>query len=86
MNVELTEEQESVKLAARDFAKTELLPGVIERDEKQEFPAAQKKKLGEFVFGVYLVPQCLYSFFNHNFPKSSSRTVSGTCRLRGDIK
>ena len=34
MNVELTEEQESVKLAARDFAKTELLPGVIERDEK----------------------------------------------------
>ena len=57
MNVELTEEQESVKLAARDFAKTELLPGVIERDEKQEFPAAQIKKLGELGFlGMMVSP------------------------------
>ena len=34
-----------IRDAARDFAQTELLPGVIERDEKQEFPAEQIKKL-----------------------------------------
>ena len=33
MNFELTEEQIAVRDAARDFAKTELLPGVIERYE-----------------------------------------------------
>jgi len=57
MNVELTEEQESVKLAAREFAKTELLPGVIERDEKQEFPTEQIKKLGALGFmGMMVSP------------------------------
>ena len=39
-----------IRDAARDFAQTELLPGVIERDEKQEFPAEQIKKLGELGF------------------------------------
>lgn len=33
MNFELTEEQLAVRDAARDFAKNELLAGVIERDE-----------------------------------------------------
>ena len=47
MNFELTEEQMAVRDAARDFAQTELLPGVIERDEKQEFPAEQIKKMGD---------------------------------------
>ena len=47
MNFELTEEQLAVQAAARDFAQTELLPGVIERDEQQKFPAEQVKKLGE---------------------------------------
>jgi hypothetical protein len=28
-----------IQQAARDFAKNECLPGVIERDEKQQFPA-----------------------------------------------
>ena len=32
MNFELTEEQLTVQKAARDFAQTELLPGVIDRD------------------------------------------------------
>src|ERR1700710_5906 len=50
MNFQLTEEQIAVQLAARDFARTELLPGVIERDEKQKFPAEQIKKLGELGF------------------------------------
>ena len=33
MNFELTEEHKMIRDAARDFAQTELLPGVIERDE-----------------------------------------------------
>jgi len=58
MNLELTEEQETVRLAARDFARTELLPGVIERDEKQEFPTEQIKKLGELGFlGMMVSPE-----------------------------
>lgn len=50
MNFKLTEEQKMIKQAARDFAQTECLPGVIERDEKQEFPAEQIKKMGELGF------------------------------------
>ncbi|MEE2700104.1 MAG: acyl-CoA dehydrogenase [Bacteroidota bacterium] len=50
MNFELTEEHKMIRDAARDFAQTELLPGVIERDETQTFPAEQVKKLGELGF------------------------------------
>jgi alkylation response protein AidB-like acyl-CoA dehydrogenase len=50
MDFTLTEEQRMIQQAARDFAQTELLPGVIERDEKQEFPAAQVRKMGELGF------------------------------------
>jgi alkylation response protein AidB-like acyl-CoA dehydrogenase len=50
MNFELTEEQLAVKEAARDFAQTELLPGVIDRDENQEYPREQVKKMGELGF------------------------------------
>ena len=58
MNIQFTEEQESVRKAARAFAKTELLPGVIERDEKQEFPTEQVKKLGELGFlGMMTSPE-----------------------------
>jgi alkylation response protein AidB-like acyl-CoA dehydrogenase len=58
MNFELTEEQLAVQAAARDFAKNELLPGVIERDEHQKFPAEQIKKLGELGFmGMMVDPK-----------------------------
>ena len=50
MDFTLTEEQLAVKAAARDFAINELLPGVIERDEHQTFPAEQIKKLGQLGF------------------------------------
>jgi alkylation response protein AidB-like acyl-CoA dehydrogenase len=50
MNFELNEEQLMIKQAAKDFARTELLPGVIERDNKAIFPAEQVKKLGELGF------------------------------------
>lgn len=58
MNFELTEEQLAVQAAARDFAQNELLPGVIERDEKQQFPAEQIKKMGELGFmGMMVDPK-----------------------------
>lgn len=50
MDFQLTEEQQMIRHAAHEFAQNELLPGVIERDEKQEFPAEQIKKLGELGF------------------------------------
>lgn len=50
MDFKFTEEQLLIQEAARDFAKTELLPGVIERDEKQEFPKEQVKRMGELGF------------------------------------
>jgi alkylation response protein AidB-like acyl-CoA dehydrogenase len=58
MNFQLTEEHLMIQKAARDFAVTELLPGVIERDEHQKFPAEQIKKLGELGFlGMMVDPQ-----------------------------
>ena len=50
MDFTFTEEHEMIRDAARDFAQTELLPGVIERDENQSFPTEQIKKLGELGF------------------------------------
>ena len=58
MDFKLTEEHLAVQEAARDFAQTELLPGVIERDELQKFPAEQIKKMGELGFlGMMVDPQ-----------------------------
>jgi len=57
MELQLTEEHEMIRKAARDFAQSELLPGVIERDEHQRFPAEQIKKLGELGFmGMMVSP------------------------------
>ncbi len=50
MNFELTEEQLMIQKAARDFAKNECLPGVIERDEQQKFPGEQISKLADLGF------------------------------------
>ena len=58
MDFNLTEEQIMIRDAARDFAQTELLPGVIERDEKQQFPSEQIKKMGELGFlGMMVDPK-----------------------------
>ena len=58
MNFTLTEEQEMIRQAARDFAHAELLPGVIERDETQQFPSEQVKKMGELGFmGMMVAPE-----------------------------
>lgn len=58
MDFTLSEEQLMIQQAARDFAKNELLPGVIERDEAQRFPAEQVKKMGELGFlGMMVDPK-----------------------------
>ena len=57
MHFELTEEHLMIQKAARDFAKTECLPGVIERDELQKFPREQVLKLAELGFmGMMVSP------------------------------
>ncbi len=44
-----------IRDAARDFAQRELLPGVIERDEKSEYPTEQVKRLADLGFLGMLV-------------------------------
>ena len=68
MNFELTEEHKMIRDAARDFAQTELLPGVIERDENQTFPTEQIKKLGELGFMGMMV--------SHKYGGAGMDTVS----------
>ena len=58
MNFNLTEEHLMIRDAARNFAQTELLPGVIDRDNKQEFPDELVKKMGELGFlGIMVDPK-----------------------------
>ncbi len=52
----LTEEHLAVREAARQFAQTELKPGVIERDTKMQYPYEQVRKMGELGFLGMMVP------------------------------
>ncbi len=58
MDFRLTEDQLSVREAARDFAQNELLPGVIERDRDMIYPTTQVKQMGEMGFlGMMVSPE-----------------------------
>ena len=58
MHFQLSEEHLMIRKAARDFARTECLPGVIERDEYQKFPKEQVLKLAELGFmGMMVDPE-----------------------------
>ncbi|MFO0485782.1 MAG: acyl-CoA dehydrogenase family protein, partial [Sphingobacteriia bacterium] len=58
MNFELTEEHKMIRQMARDFAQKELLPGVIERDNTQQFPQELQRSMGEMGFmGMMVSPQ-----------------------------
>jgi alkylation response protein AidB-like acyl-CoA dehydrogenase len=58
MQFELSEEHLMIREAARDFAREQLLPGVIERDEKQTFPYEQVKAMGGLGFlGMMVDPK-----------------------------
>jgi alkylation response protein AidB-like acyl-CoA dehydrogenase len=58
MQFQLSEEHLMIQKAARDFAYQQCLPGVIERDEKQQFPKDQIIKLAELGFmGMMIDPE-----------------------------
>ncbi len=57
MDFNLTEEQQLIQKTARDFANDHLRPGVVERDEKAEFPAEQVKMMGELGFMGMMMPE-----------------------------
>lgn len=58
MDFSLSEEHLAVREAARDFAHRELLPGILERDDKQTYPAEQVKMMGELGFlGMMVDPK-----------------------------
>jgi len=50
MNFSLSDEHKLIKKTARDFARKELLPGVIERDEKKIWPKDAISKMSELGF------------------------------------
>jgi len=57
MDFSLNQEQLAVQEAAKNFAQTELLPCVIERDENQTFAYEQIKQMGEMGFmGMMVSP------------------------------
>jgi len=58
MNFDLTEEQISIRDAARDFAEKEIAPSAVERDLNAEFPKEIIAKLGELGFmGMMVSPE-----------------------------
>ena len=58
MQFQLNEEHLMIQKAARDFARAECLPGVIERDDKQQFPKEQIMKLADLGFmGMMVKPE-----------------------------
>ena len=50
MNFQLTEEQTLIQKTSREFADTELAPGVVERDDKKIWPKEGIKKMAELGF------------------------------------
>ncbi|MFZ4377822.1 MAG: acyl-CoA dehydrogenase family protein [Saprospiraceae bacterium] len=50
MNIKLTEEQISVREAAREFARTICKPGVIQRDTTMQYPFDEVKQMAELGF------------------------------------
>lgn len=57
MNFEVTENQQMIAQMVRDFAKKEIVPNVMEWDEKQHFPVDLFKKMGELGLLGVLVPE-----------------------------
>ncbi len=58
LDFNLSEEHRAVQEAARDFAQTELLPGIVERDNDAKFPAEQVRKMGQLGFmGMMVSPE-----------------------------
>ncbi|MCB0522865.1 MAG: acyl-CoA dehydrogenase [Lewinellaceae bacterium] len=58
MYFELTEEQQAVQQAARDFAQNVLKPGVIDRDREMRYPKEEVRQMAEMGFmGMMVSPE-----------------------------
>ena len=57
MNFDLTEEQVRIRDAVRDFAESEIAPGVVEREKRELFPAEILRRLGEMGILGMMVPE-----------------------------
>jgi len=57
MNFELTEDQKRIRDAVRDFARTQIAPGVAEREKAGRFPAEIVQKLGDMGILGMMVPE-----------------------------
>lgn len=57
MDFNYSEEQLLIKQTTHDFAEKHLAPGVMERDEKAEFPTEQIKMMAELGFLGMMVPE-----------------------------
>ena len=58
MNFNLTSEQLLIQNTAREFARDELMPGAVERDEKKIWPTEAVKKMAELGFmGMMVKPE-----------------------------
>ncbi|MBU2505531.1 MAG: acyl-CoA dehydrogenase family protein [Bacteroidetes bacterium] len=55
--ISFTEEQNIIRESIKQFAETEIVPHILELDEKQEFPVDIMKKLGELGFLGILIPE-----------------------------
>ena len=79
MDFSLSEEHLMIRDAAREFAKTELLPGVIERDEQQHFPKELIKKM--LYQGGQLQTKCSTKVgsFKQNESRSNSLLIRSLC-------
>ena len=52
-----SEQQEMIRQSAADFARTHILPHVMEWDERQTFPRELFRTMGEYGFMGVLVPE-----------------------------
>ncbi len=57
MNFQFSDTHAMIRETARQFAREELAPSVIERDEKEQFPFEAVKKMGELGFMGMMVPE-----------------------------
>lgn len=73
MNFNLTSEQQLIQKTAREFARDELLPGAVERDEKKIWPAEAVKKMADLGFMGMMV--------NPDWNGSGMDTVSYTIAM-----
>ena len=57
MNFKLSSEQELIKKTASDFAREELLPGVVDRDQNKIWPTSQINKMADLGFMGMMVSE-----------------------------